>query len=385
MRTISVIFLCILTSFGMLIHAQQQNRSYEFEKDYPVFLDKIKSELTYPMAWGNSAITDFEEWRQKGREIVFDAMLTPPPPSTEYQLEVLATQQRSGYEARKIRFNLTEYSRVPAYLLVPDGEGPFPAIVLLHDHGAHFSIGKEKVIKPFDVDSLTIADSEQWIEKCYVGQYPGDYLASQGYVVLAIDALFWGERGRKEGVNYDSQQAISCVFDMLGRSWSGFVGYEDIYSADFLASLPEVDANKIGSMGFSMGGYRSWMLSALSDRVKAGAAICWMTTTDYQLSSLYGKGKGDSNYANVLPGLRNYMDYPHIASLACPKPMLFFNGTSDKLFPVLAVEDAYSTMHHVWDSQSVGNQLKTMLWDTPHVCNRNMQSEVLSFFNAYLK
>ena len=323
MRTISVIFLCILTSFGMLIHAQQQNRSYEFEKDYPVFLDKIKSELTYPMAWGNSAITDFEEWRQKGREIVFDAMLTPPPPSTEYQLEVLATQQRSGYEARKIRFNLTEYSRVPAYLLVPDGEGPFPAIVLLHDHGAHFSIGKEKVIKPFDVDSLTIADSEQWIEKCYVGQYPGDYLASQGYVVLAIDALFWGERGRKEGVNYDSQQAISCVFDMLGRSWSGFVGYEDIYSADFLASLPEVDANKIGSMGFSMGGYRSWMLSALSDRVKAGAAICWMTTTDYQLSSLYGKGKGDSNYANVLPGLRNYMDYPHIASLACPKPMLF--------------------------------------------------------------
>ena len=127
------------------------------------------------------------------------------------------------------------------------------------------------------------------------------------------------------------------------------------------------------------------VFSALSDRVKAGAAICWMTTTDYQLSSLYGKGKGDSNYANVLPGLRNYMDYPHIASLACPKPMLFFNGTSDKLFPVLAVEDAYSTMHHVWDSQSVGNQLKTMLWDTPHVCNRNMQSEVLSFFNAYLK
>ena len=385
MRTLRIISLCVLSLFGMMIHAQQKTNAYEFEKDYPVFLNQIKSELTYPMAWGNSSTTNFDEWRQEGRNVVFDAMLTPPPIAQDYDMTVVATQQRNGYEARKIQFNLTDYSRVPAYLLVPEGKGPFPAVVLLHDHGAHFSIGKEKMIRPFDVDSLVVADSQQWIDKCYDGQYPGDYLASKGYVVLAIDALFWGERGRKEGVRYDSQQAISCVFDMLGRSWSGFVTYEDIYSADFLASLAEVDADKIGCMGFSMGGYRSWMLSALTDRVKAGAAVCWMTTTDHQLSPQYGKGKGDSNYANVLPGLRRYLDYPHIASLACPKPMLFFNGTTDKLFPVSAVEDAYQTMGEVWNSQSASNKLITKLWDTPHVCNREMQVEILSFFTTFLK
>lgn len=66
------------------------------------------------------------------------------PAPKEYDMSVVGTEQRAGYEARKIWFNVSEWSRIPAYLLVPDGKGPFPAIIMLHDHGAHFSIGKEK-------------------------------------------------------------------------------------------------------------------------------------------------------------------------------------------------------------------------------------------------
>lgn len=359
--------------------------SHEFERDLPLFLDQLKTELTYPMAWGNSPQKKFSKWRKEARNTVLDAMLTPPPATRNYEMEVLAVEQREGYEARKIAFNLTGYSRVPGYMLVPEGKGPFPAVVLLHDHGAHFSIGKEKMIRPFGVDSLVMADADQWAHQCYDDQYVGDYLAANGYVVLSIDALFWGERGRKEGVRYDKQQAVACVFEMLGRSWSAFITYEDMYTTEFLASLKEVDPAKIGCMGFSMGGYRSWMLAALSDRIKAGASICWMVTTDIQLSSKQGSGKGDSNYANVLPGLRRYLDYPHIASIACPKPMLFFNGRQDKLFPVPSVEDAYRQMHEVWDSQSAGDKLVTKLWDLPHVCNRDIQKEILAFFEQRLR
>lgn len=358
---------------------------HEFERDLPLFLDQLKTELTYPMAWGNSPQKKFSKWRKEARNTVLDAMLTPPPATRNYEMEVLAVEQREGYEARKIAFNLTGYSRVPGYMLVPEGKGPFPAVVLLHDHGAHFSIGKEKMIRPFGVDSLVMADADQWAHQCYDDQYVGDYLAANGYVVLSIDALFWGERGRKEGVRYDKQQAVACVFEMLGRSWSAFITYEDMYTTEFLASLKEVDPAKIGCMGFSMGGYRSWMLAALSDRIKAGASICWMVTTDIQLSSKQGSGKGDSNYANVLPGLRRYLDYPHIASIACPKPMLFFNGRQDKLFPVPSVEDAYRQMHEVWDSQSAGDKLVTKLWDLPHVCNRDIQKEILAFFEQRLR
>ena len=333
----------ILTAIAFLTAVAQKSTSYEIEKDYPLFLEKMKQELTYPMAWGNSAQTDFSEWRKMARTIVLDAMLAPPPVAKEYGMEVVAIEQRAGYEARKIRFNLSGYSRVPAYLLVPAGKGPFPAVVLLHDHGAHFSIGKEKMIRPFDVDSLILADADNWVHQC-----------------------------------------LACVFEMLGRSWSGTISYEDMYTADFLASLKEVDADRIGCMGFSMGAYRSWMLSALSDRVKAGAAVCWLTTTEYQLSPHYGRGKGDSNYANVLPGLRRYLDYPHIASIACPKAMLFFNGRHDKLFPVPAVENAYSQLHTVWNSQNADDKLITKLWELPHFCSKEMQAEILSFFNKQL-
>ena len=93
----------------------------------------------------------------------------------------------------------------------------------------------------------------------------------------------------KKGVDGDKHMAVAGNFMMLGRSWSAFMNYEDMYTTDFLATLPEVDSKRIGCMGFSMGAYRAWMLSALSDKVKAGAAVCWMVTTDCQFSWEYGK------------------------------------------------------------------------------------------------
>lgn len=374
------------------LHAQKKKGEearvsgrYELRKDMPVFLDALKSELTYPLAWGNSPIKKFSKWKREARRKVFESMMAPPLESSSYDMEVSAVEKRPGYEVRKIDFNLTQYSRVPAYLLVPEGEGPFPAVVLMHDHGAHFSIGKEKMVRPFGVDSLVLADADTWAHGCYDDQYVGDYLASRGYVVLTFDALFWGERGRKEGVKYDSQQAVACVFEMLGRSWSGFTTYEDCYAVDFLTTLPEVDKERIGAMGFSMGAYRTWMLSALSDKVKAGAAICWMVTTDYQLHWDYRGGKGGSDFANTLPGIRQYMDYPHIASLACPKPMLFFNGRKDKLFPVPSVEKAYAEMRRVWESQDASDKLVTEFWDLPHFCSKEIQKKVADWFDEVLK
>lgn len=374
----------------------QKREKYEWQGEIPTYVETLKKELTYPMAWGNSPIRNFKKWKKAARAKVFECMMTPPKAAAAWNMEVLGEEQRDGYKAQKIAFNINAYSRITAYLLIPDGKGPFPTVNALHDHGAHLFIGKEKMVRPFFTPEEQDApakqalcqeildDADAWARQLYDNQYVGDYLAKHGYVVLSIDAPMWGERGRKEGVDRNKYDLIAGNMMMLGRDLSAFMTYDDISSTEFLASLPMVDAKRIGCVGCSMGAYRSWMLSALSDRIKAGASICWMITTDAQLTRRFGR-KENGGFANCIPGLRQYLDYPHIASLACPKPMLFINGTKDKLFPVPGVKDAFTEMHKVWKSQGVDNLLDTELWDIPHSCGLKAQEKMLEFLDKNLK
>ena len=374
----------------------QKREKYEWQGEIPTYVETLKKELTYPMAWGNSPIRNFKKWKKVARAKVFECMMTPPKAAAAWDMEVLGEEQRDGYKAQKIAFNINAYSRITAYLLIPDGKGPFPTVNALHDHGAHLFIGKEKMIRPFftleEQDSPTkqalcqeiLDDADAWAKQLYDNQYVGDYLAKHGYVVFSADAPMWGERGRKEGVDRNKYDLIAGNMMMLGRDLSAFMTYDDIASTEFLASLPMVDAKRIGCVGCSMGAYRSWMLSALSDRIKAGASICWMITTDAQLTRRFGR-KENGGFANCIPALRQYLDYPHIASLACPKPMLFINGTKDKLFPVPGVKDAFAEMHKVWKSQGVDNLLDTELWEIPHSCGLKAQEKILEFLDRNLK
>ena len=374
----------------------QKREKYEWQGEIPTYVETLKKELTYPLAWGNSPIKNFKKWKKAARAKVFECMMTPPKAAAAWNMEVLGEEQRDGYKAQKIAFNINAYSRITAYLLIPDGKGPFPTVNALHDHGAHLFIGKEKMIRPFFTPEEQDApakqalcqeildDADAWARQLYDNQYVGDYLAKHGYVVFSADAPMWGERGRKEGVDRNKYDLIAGNMMMLGRDLSAFMTYDDISSTEFLASLPMVDAKRIGCVGCSMGAYRSWMLSALSDRIKAGASICWMITTDAQLTRRFGR-KENGGFANCIPGLRQYLDYPHIASLACPKPMLFINGTKDKLFPVPGVKDAFAEMHKVWKSQGADNLLDTELWDIPHSCGLKAQEKMLEFLDKNLK
>ena len=406
---------CWLLAAGFCAVAQKRSK-FEFSRNLPVYADSLLKDLTYPMAWGNSPITDFTEWRNAARQKVLDCMLAPPPPpagspapspavgsaapsptagsaasspavgsaAAVPQPTVLAKEQRDGYRALKLEIRLSRYYTVPAYVLIPDGPGPFPAINALHDHGAHLFIGKEKMIRPLACeDSTVVKDADEWAASLYEGQFVGDYLARNGYVVFAADAPMWGERGQQEGPRRDRYDMIAGNMMMYGIDLSAYMTYDDISGTEFLAQMPEVDPNRIGCMGCSMGAYRAWMLSALSDRIKAGAAICWLTTTDEQMSFKYSRTE-NGGFANCFPGLRRWLDYPHVASIACPKAMLFINGSQDKLFPVAGVEKAFRIMHDVWKSQNADDRLETEIWDMPHSCPRKAQERVLQFFRKHL-
>lgn len=375
-----IVALLLISSFALA----QKREKYEFKRNLPVYADSLIADFDFPLAWGNSDIKDFGEWKKSARQKVFDCMLMPPPaPSNGYETKVLFEEQREGYKARKIEIRLSRYYTVSAYVLIPDGKGPFPAVNCLHDHGAHLFIGKEKMIRPLACeDSTVIKDAQEWL-KGYEGQFFGDYLAKNGYVVFSADAPMWGERGQMEGPKRDTYDMIAGNMMMYGIDLSAWMTYDDIAGTEYLAQMPEVDASRIGCTGWSMGAYRAWMLSALSDRIKVGAAVCWMVTSDEQLSFKYDRTE-TGGFANCYPGLRRWLDYPHVASIACPKPMLFINGSQDKLFPVAGVEKAFATMHTTWESQGAGDKIETELWDMPHSCWKNSQQRVLDFFKKHL-
>ena len=115
----------------------QKREHYEFASDIPVYVEQLKQELTYPLAWGNSKTRSFKKWKKEARAKVLECMMTPPKAAADFGVEWLESERRDGYTAHRLSFWVNAYSRVAAYLRAPDGEGPLPAVNLLHDHGAH--------------------------------------------------------------------------------------------------------------------------------------------------------------------------------------------------------------------------------------------------------
>jgi dienelactone hydrolase len=259
--------------------------------------------------------------------------------------------------------------------------GPHPAVLLLHDHGAKFDIGKEKLIRPW-YDDARLASAQEWVNKYFSGRFVGDELAARGYVVLSVDAIGWGDRS---GMTYEGQQALASNFLNLGSSLAGLMAREDVRAADLLAGLPEVDTTRVAALGFSMGAYRAWQVAALTDRVRAAVAVCWMTELKHMMVPGNNTLRGQSAYFMLHPGLYRYLDIPDVASIAAPKPLLCFNGETDTLFSVAGVRAAYDRLRAVWRSQHRGERLVTKLWPgLGHVFVQDMQDEAFGWLDRVM-
>jgi dienelactone hydrolase len=225
------------------------------------------------------------------------------------------------------------HRRITGYLAVPDGKGPFPAALLLHDHGAFFTIGKEKMIRPL-AGNIKPDISRDWMDRNYEGHSLGDDLAGQGWVVFAADALGWGDR---DCGAYENQQAVASNLFNLGSSWAGLIAVEDMTAAAYLASLRQVDPGRVAAIGLSMGGFRSWQVSSLSDHVCASVSVCCFAALASLMQPGGNRTRGQSAFATTHPGIFRMMDIPDLAAIAAPKPMLMIHGTDDHLFPKAGV------------------------------------------------
>ncbi|MFI5570581.1 dienelactone hydrolase family protein [Streptomyces sp. NPDC051740] len=347
--------------------------------DLPGFHAALKDELTFPLAWGTSPVRDFGAWRRTARAVVEEHLLVGRQDGTPYAPEFTARSDGDGYTRELVTLSLTRHGRVRGALLTPRGAGPFPAVLLLHDHGSRFDIGKEKCVRPW-YDDTRLASAEEWADRCFGGRFVGDELARRGYVVFCADALGWGDR---EPLAYERQQALASTLYHLGSSLAGLHAREDQRAAAFLAGLDRVDARRVAAVGFSMGGYRAWQAAALSDDVAAAVSVCWMTGLKEMMVPGNNTLRGQSAFHTLHPGLARHLDLPDVAGIAAPKPMLFFHGGLDALFTADGVRVAYDKLRAVWRACGAGERLRLKTWPgSGHVFDAAMQDEAYAWLES---
>ena len=226
-------------------------------------------------------------------------------------------------------------------------------------------------------------------------------------MVIVPDAFYWGERrlqyqdpppelrARLKSLDPASAEYVQAMNTYLrervyelntwlafsGTTWMGIVNYDDRRSVDVLASLPEVDASRIGCAGLSGGGYRSTYLTGMEPRIRASVIVGWMTslptTVDIPYSVHSGLFDAFSAHANL--------DHPDIASLAAPDCAVFVqNCARDRLFTRAGMEAAARKIEAVYADQKHPERFQARFYDVPHQFDARMQEDAFAWLEKWL-
>lgn len=283
-------------------------------------------------------------------------------------------EQRDGYRVAKVRIPVSRNDSAAAYWLLPDSvpAAGCPAVLLFHDHGAWFTIGKEKMVYPISADSLLLEQSDYWVKKFYAGAYVGDSLAAHGFAVLVTDALYWGSRSLaviSDSLPFASIKALNKQLKNdqpdfyaqhlanTAEPWFETILSNDRASLDWLLARPEVDAERVGVAGFSLGAYRAWMLAAEDSRPAWCFAANWMTTME-----AHGGTLPDVSAWSMYRPMLDSVDYPEIAARAAVRPMMILYGSEDPVAPPAAAEEAVARIRALVPDAS----LQVVEQDGPH-------------------
>jgi dienelactone hydrolase len=109
----------------------------------------------------------------------------------------------------------------------------------------------------------------------------------------------------------------------VGRTLWGMILRDDLMALDYLCSRPEVDAERVGVTGISMGATRTWWLMALDERLKAGVGVACLTRYQELIRSEELKAHGIYYF---VPGMLNHFDTEAVIGLIAPSPDALHDG-----------------------------------------------------------
>ena len=133
----------------------------------------------------------------------------------------------------------------------------------------------------------------------------------------------------------------------------------------------EVDPQRIGCLGVSLGGWRTIFLAGMDERIAAACVVGFMSTVQPMIE----RHIDTHSFAHFVPGLHQHLDLPDVVSLLAPKPLLVQQCKQDGLFPLSGMEASISKIGKVYEKAGVKEKFSGRFYDVPHRFDVAMQDE----------
>ncbi len=326
-----------------------------------------------------AAIGTAEEWESKQavkRQLLFtmfgldgrldqDGRIRPAhthelKPQVTGRLEFSGSNS-SGCIVEKLHFQSEQGLYVTANLYIPKDaspEQPSPAVLYLCGHG--------RVME----DGISLGNKVHY-------QHHGAWLAEHGYIVLVLDTLQLGEI---QGVHHGTYRKDRWWWPSRGYTPAGVEALNAIRGIDYLVTRPEVDPQRIGVTGRSGGGAGSWWVAALDDRIKTAVPVAGIT--DLYDHVVGGCVSGHCDCMFIVNTFR--WDYPLVAALIYPRPLLLANTDADRIFPLGGVMRTQAHLRKLYTRGKHADLFGITITSGGHADTQDLQVPTIRWLDTHL-
>jgi len=292
------------------------------------------------------------------------------PAAGDLRPRLRETIRKEGYRIESVFYDAEPGDSIPAYLLIPDGvsdTSPAPGICVWHQHAGQWEKGKsEPAGLGFDPMHHT-----------------GVALAKEGYVVLCPDALCFEERqdptGKLKGGNFERFEFLRYLVQGKCMAWKNILDMKR--ACDYLVTRPEVQSDKLGCYGHSMGSTHTWMIGPWEARLKCLVGNCCLPT----YKAIHREHLLHC-FPNYVPGIFPHGDTPDIAALTAPRALHLNFGETDGGSPIDEVRKGIPIIARSYESMHAESKFTHFIEEgVGHVLSPEMWRRTKETFARHLK
>lgn len=303
-----------------------------------------------------------EKRKAEVRETVLRLLGGLPDQAGPLNAQVVGTLHENGFHVERLIYDSLPDFHVTADLYVPEGKGPYPAIVYTP---GHYPAGKV----------------EAWVF--------GANMARNGVAVLAYDPIGEGERlqyfdaaTKKSlaGAPTGEHSEASVQAMLTGHPVARYFVWDAMRGIDYLRSRADIDGARVGAMGCSGGGTVTAYLAALDPRVKVAGVACYITGFDELLSSI-GPQEAEQTMPNFIA---DGLSFPDWIETAAPMPYAVISTTED-MFPFAGARRSVDEARRIYGLYGAEDRLQWITGPGRHGNLRPIYPQIMGFFLHWLK